>query len=124
MPTMKKIHNRKDIQESNLSVPIKKVLNHHLLEICNTYNIDDISEFGMLCYIESPKDLEQFDLNVIEWSVSVKIISDTDTRRLYYFCILIDTDTGINILADEKYLREGVIKQLIKTHIRTEKHYF
>ncbi|MCH5189940.1 MAG: hypothetical protein J1F37_05190 [Oscillospiraceae bacterium] len=121
---MKKIHNKKDIQESNLPVPIKKVLNHHLHEICNTYNIDDISEFGSLCYIESPKDLEQFDLNVIEWSVSVEIISDTDTERLYYFCILIDNDTGVNILADEKYLREGVIKQLIKTHIRTEKHYF
>ena len=63
---MKKFHNEKEILESNLSAPIKRVLHQHLLEICNTYGIDDISAFGSICYIESSTDLENLDLSVIE----------------------------------------------------------
>ena len=102
---MKKFHNEKEILESNLSVPIKRVLHQHLLEICNIYEIDDISTFGSICYIESSTDLETLDLSVIEWSIGIEIINDNKKQQLFYFCILIDNDTGLNILVDEKHLK-------------------
>lgn len=124
MPKMKKIYNERDILESILCVPMKKVLKKHLLEICNAYDIDDISAFGAICYIESPADLEQLDLSVIEWSVGIEIITKNETQQLYYFCILIDNDTGLNILADEKHLKGETIKQLKEIIISKEKYDF
>lgn len=121
---MKKFHNEKDILESNLSVPIKQVLHQHLLEICNTYGIDDISAFGSICYIESPTDLETLDLSVIEWSMSIEIITDNEKQYLFYFCILIDNDTGLNILVDEKYLKGAMITELKELITRKEQYDF
>lgn len=121
---MKKFHNEKDILESNLSVPIKRVLHQHLLEICNTYGIDDISAFGSICYIESPTDLETLDLSVIEWSMSIEIITDNEKQYLFYFCILIDNDTGLNILVDEKYLKGAMITKLKELITRKEQYDF
>lgn len=122
---MKKFHNEKDILESNLSVPIKRVLHQHLLEICNTYGIDDILAFGSICYIESSTDLETLDLSVIEWSISIEIITDNEKQQLFYFCILIDNDTGLNILVDEKYLKKGaMITELKKLITRKEQYDF
>ena len=121
---MKKFHNEKDILESNLSVPIKQVLHQHLLEICNTYGIDDISAFGSICYIESSTDLENLDLSVIEWSINIEIITENETQRLFYFCILIDNDTGLNILVDEKHLKGAMIEQLKELITRKEQYDF
>ena len=121
---MKKFHNEKDILESNLSVPIKQVLHQHLLEICNTYGIDDISAFGSICYIESPTDLETLDLSVIEWSMSIEIITDNEKQYLFYFCILVDNDTGLNILVDEKYLKGAMITELKELITRKEQYDF
>lgn len=121
---MKKFHNEKDILESNLSVPIKRVLHQHLLEICNTYGIDDISAFGSICYIESPTDLETLDLSVIEWSISIEIITDNEKQQLFFFCILIDNDTGLNILVDEKLLKGAMITELKELVTRKEQYDF
>lgn len=121
---MKKFHNEKDILESNLSVPIKQVLHQHLLEICNTYGINDISAFGSICYIESSTDLETLDLSVIEWSMSIEIITNNEKQYLFYFCILIDNDTGLNILVDEKYLKGVMIEQLKELITRKEQYDF
>lgn len=121
---MKKFHNEKEILESNLSVPIKRVLHQHLLEICNTYGIDDISSFGSICYIESSTDLETLDLSVIEWSMSVEIITNNTKQQLFYFCILIDNDTGLNILVDEKHLKGAMITELKELITRKEQYDF
>lgn len=121
---MKKFHNEKDILESNLSVPIKQVLHQHLLEICNTYGIDDISAFGSICYIESSTDLETLDLSVIEWSIGIEIVTDNEKQHLFYFCILIDNDTGLNILVDEKHLKGAMITELKELITRKEQYDF
>ena len=121
---MKKFHNEKDILESSLSVPIKQVLHQHLLEICNTYGINDISSFGSICYIESSTDLETLDLSVIEWSMSVEIITNNTKQQLFYFCILIDNDTGLNILVDEKHLKGAMITELKELITRKEQYDF
>ena len=121
---MKKFHNEKDILESNFSVPIKQVLHQHLLEICSTYGIDDISAFGSICYIESSTDLENLDLSVIEWSMSIEFITDNEKQHLFYFCILIDNDTGLNILVDEKYLKGAMITELKELITRKEQYDF
>lgn len=121
---MKKVHNEKEIIESNLSVPIKEVLHQHLLEICNAYGIDDISAFGSICYIESATDLESIDLSVIEWSISIEIITDNETQKLFYFCILIDNDTGLNILVDEKHLKGAMITELKELITHKEQYDF
>lgn len=121
---MKKFHNEKKILESNISVPIKRVLHQHLLEICNTYGIDVISAFGSICYIESSTDLENLDLSVIEWSMSIEVITDNEKQHLFYFCILIDNDTGLNILVDEKHLKETMINELKELITRKEQYDF
>lgn len=121
---MKKFHNEKDILESNLSVPIKQVLHQHLLEICNTYGINDISSFGSICYIESSTDLETLDLSVIEWSMSIEIITNNTKQQLFYFCILIDNDTGLNILVDKKHLKGAMITELKELITRKEQYNF
>ena len=121
---MKKFHNEKDILESNLSVPIKQVLHQHLLEICNIYGIDDISSFGSICYIESSTDLETLDLSIIEWSIDIEIITDDEKQQLFYFCILIDNDTGLNILVDKKYLKGAMITELKELITRKEQYDF
>lgn len=113
-----------DILESNLSVPIKRVLHQHLLEICNIYGINDISVFGSICYIESSTDLETLDLSVIEWSISIEIITDNEKQQLFYFCILIDNDTGLNILVDEKHLKGAMINELKELITRKEQYDF
>ena len=121
---MKKFHNGKEILESNLSIPNKQVLHQHLLEICNVYGIDDISAFGSICYIESSTDLETLDLSVIEWSMSVEIITNNTKQQLFYFCILIDNDTGLNILVDEKHLKGAMITELKELITRKEQYDF
>ena len=121
---MKKFHNGKEILESNLSIPNKQVLHQHLLEICNVYGIDDISAFGSICYIELSTDLETLDLSVIEWSMSIEIITDNEKQHLFYFCILIDNDTGLNILIDEKHLKGAMITELKELITRKEQYDF
>lgn len=121
---MKKFHNEKDILKSNLSVPIKRVLHQHLLEICNTYGINDISAFGSICYIESSTDLENLDLSVIEWSMSIEVITDNEKQHLFFFCVLIDNDTGLNILVDEKHLKGAMINELKELITRKEQYDF
>ena len=121
---MKKFHNEKEILESNLSAPIKRVLHQHLLEICNTYGIDDISAFGSICYIESSTDLENLDLSVIEWSMSIEIITDNEKQHLFFFCVLIGNDTGLNILVDEKHLKGAMITELKELITRKEQYDF
>ena len=121
---MKKFHNEKDILESNLSVPIKRVLHQHLFEICNIYGIDDISAFGSVCYIESSTDLENLDLSVIEWSMSIEVITDNEKQHLFFFCVLIDNDTGLNILVDEKHLKGAMINELKELITRKEQYDF
>ena len=121
---MKKFHNEKDILKSTLSVPIKRVLHQHLLEICNTYGINDISAFGSICYIESSTDLENLDLSVIEWSMSIEVITDNEKQHLFFFCVLIDNDTGLNILVDEKHLKGAMINELKELITRKEQYDF